>query len=199
MIAVHKVFLSYCSAALCFPLLALGLIARLTSEARATPLDSRGIAADFSFIETQAAKTLISLGSPISGYPVSGGNTGTWTTTAPSSGSLRMDKRIFPGRTLVALSGHRVPEMARRSAAMDFPTGLAGFVNQPRGPGRYRLHHQYEFRQWVSVDMRLELQTRNSDCRRVVGIALQSRCRGGSLLDFRSLAVPRDCRQHDDP
>jgi unsaturated chondroitin disaccharide hydrolase len=70
----------------------------LMSQARATPLDSQGIATDLSFIETQVTKTLTSLGSPASGYPVSGGDSGTWTTTTPSSGSQGWTTGFFPGQ-----------------------------------------------------------------------------------------------------
>jgi unsaturated chondroitin disaccharide hydrolase len=70
----------------------------LVSQARATPLDSQGIATDLSFIETQVTKTLTSLGSPASGYPVSGGDSGTWTTTTPSSGSQGWTTGFFPGQ-----------------------------------------------------------------------------------------------------
>lgn len=70
----------------------------LMSQARATPLNSQGIATDLSFIETQVTKTLTSLGSPASGYPVSGGDSGTWTTTTPSSGSQGWTTGFFPGQ-----------------------------------------------------------------------------------------------------
>ena len=69
----------------------------LMSQASATPLDSQGIATDLSFIEGQATKTLRSLGSPTSGYPVSGGNSGKWTTTSPSSESQGWTSGFFPG------------------------------------------------------------------------------------------------------
>ncbi len=70
----------------------------LMGQARATPLDSQGIASDLSFIETQVAKTLTSLGSPASGYPVSGGDSGVWKTTTPSSGSQGWTTGFFPGQ-----------------------------------------------------------------------------------------------------
>jgi unsaturated chondroitin disaccharide hydrolase len=70
----------------------------LSSEAGASPLDSLpGIASDLSFIETQVGATLTSLGSPASGYPVYGGNTGTWTTTTPSDGAMGWTSGFFPG------------------------------------------------------------------------------------------------------
>src|ERR1700721_3601832 len=68
------------------------------SQASASPLDSQGIAGDLFFIETQGTKTLTSLGSPASGYPVSGGDSGTWTTTTPSSGSMGWTTGFFPGQ-----------------------------------------------------------------------------------------------------
>src|ERR1700722_3623585 len=70
----------------------------LMSQASASPLDSLGIATDLSFIETQVTKTLTSLGSPTSGYPVSGGDSGAWTTTSPSSGSRGWTTGFFPGQ-----------------------------------------------------------------------------------------------------
>jgi unsaturated chondroitin disaccharide hydrolase len=73
-------------------------IAFLPSKARAQALDSLpGIASDLSFIETQVGATLTSLGSPTSGYPTYGGNTGTWTTTIPSDGALGWTSGFFPG------------------------------------------------------------------------------------------------------
>ena len=80
-------------------LVACASIPCLMSQARATPsFNSQGIATDLSFIETQVTKTLTSLGSPASGYPVSGGDSGTWTTTTPSSGSQGWTTGFFPGQ-----------------------------------------------------------------------------------------------------
>jgi len=78
-------------------LIAWASITCLMSQASATPLDSQGIATDLSFIEGQATKTLRSLGSPTSGYPVSGGNSGKWTTASPSSESQGWTSGFFPG------------------------------------------------------------------------------------------------------
>lgn len=70
----------------------------LMGRASAAPLDSQvGIATNLSFIENQVTKTLKSLGSPASNYPVSGGDSGTWTTTSPSSGSKGWTSGFFPG------------------------------------------------------------------------------------------------------
>ena len=70
----------------------------LASEARAQQLDSLpGIASDLTFIEQQVTKTLTSLGSPASGYPVSGGDSGTWTKTVPSSNGEGWTTGFFPG------------------------------------------------------------------------------------------------------
>ena len=79
-------------------LIAYASVTCLISPARAAPLDSQGIATDLSFIETQVAKTLASLGSPASGYPVSGGDSGTWTTTTPSDGAQGWTTGFFPGQ-----------------------------------------------------------------------------------------------------
>ena len=75
-------------------LFALALIACLPSGARAQALD---IGSDLSFIETQVGATLTSLGSPASGYPVSRGNTGTWTTVSPSDPGSGWTSGFFPG------------------------------------------------------------------------------------------------------
>ena len=78
--------------------LALASIACLASAARASPLNSeQGITTDLTFIEGQVTKTLNSLVSPTSGYPVSGGDSGTWTTTSPSSGGQGWASGFFPG------------------------------------------------------------------------------------------------------
>ena len=82
-------------------LIALASITCLMSEARAAALDSQGIASDLSFIEGQVTKTLKSLGPlPAPGnplYPVSGGDSGTWTTTSPSDGAQGWTSGFFPG------------------------------------------------------------------------------------------------------
>jgi unsaturated chondroitin disaccharide hydrolase len=80
-------------------LFALALIACLPSEARAQALGVPGIETDLSFIEQQATKTLASLGTPTatSGYPVSGGDTGTWTTVSPSDEGSGWASGFFPG------------------------------------------------------------------------------------------------------
>ena len=79
-------------------LLALVSVTCLASEARAQQLDSLpGIASDLTFIEQQVTKTLTSLGSPASGYPVSGGDSGTWTKTVPSSNGEGWTTGFFPG------------------------------------------------------------------------------------------------------
>jgi unsaturated chondroitin disaccharide hydrolase len=70
----------------------------LASVARAGALDTLpGIASDLSFVEQQVTKTLNSLGSPASGYPVSGGDSGTWTKTVPSSNGAGWTTGFFPG------------------------------------------------------------------------------------------------------
>jgi unsaturated chondroitin disaccharide hydrolase len=69
----------------------------LASEARAQLDTPAGIASDLTYIEGQVTKTLDSLGSPASGYPVSGGDSGTWTTTTPLSNGLGWTTGFFPG------------------------------------------------------------------------------------------------------
>ena len=126
-------------------LLALVSVTCLASEARARRLDTlQGIASDLTFIEQQVTKTLTSLGSPASGYPVSGGDSGTWTKTVPSSNGAGMDDRFFSGRALAAVSGDRVDTVAHRGADMDRPAALADLARLPLpgGSHRYRLHHR---------------------------------------------------------
>ena len=73
----------------------------LASEARAGALDTlQGIASDLSFVEGQVTKTLNSLPTPTptsAVYPVSGGDSGTWTTTTPSDNALGWTSGFFPG------------------------------------------------------------------------------------------------------
>jgi len=81
-------------------LLACASLTCLAGEARAQALDSlSGIASDLSFVEQQVTNTLGSLGAPTptSGYPVSGGQTGTWTTTSPASNGSGWTSGFFPG------------------------------------------------------------------------------------------------------
>ena len=75
-------------------LIAWASITCLMSQAAAAPPD---IASDLSFIENQVSKTLMSLGSPASGYPVSGGDSGPWKTTTPSDGAEGWTSGFFPG------------------------------------------------------------------------------------------------------
>jgi unsaturated chondroitin disaccharide hydrolase len=82
-------------------LIACASVTCLMSQARAAPLDSQGIATDLSFIETQVSKTLSSLGSsppanPL--YPVSGGDTGPWTTKSPSDIAQGWTTGFFSGQ-----------------------------------------------------------------------------------------------------
>jgi unsaturated chondroitin disaccharide hydrolase len=102
----------------------------LISQARATPLDSQGIASDLSFIETQVAKTLTSLGSPASGYPVSGGDSGTWTTTSPSSGSQGWTTGFFPGQLWLLYQATGSPQWL--AAAREWTAPLASQASAPR-------------------------------------------------------------------
>jgi unsaturated chondroitin disaccharide hydrolase len=76
------------------PSLAFVSIAMLASGAGAAPLGLPGIGLDLSFVETQASKTLASLGSPTgSNYPRYGGETGTWKTV----GARDWTSGFFPG------------------------------------------------------------------------------------------------------
>ena len=111
-------------------LIACATIPCLMSQASAAPLDSTGIATDLSFIETQVEKTLTSLGSPASGYPVSGGDSGTWTTTSPSSGSQGWTSGFFPGQLWLLYQATGSPQWL--AAARQWTAPLAPQASAPR-------------------------------------------------------------------
>ena len=114
-----------------------------------------------------------------------------------------MDDRFFSGRALAAVSGDRVDAVAHRGADMDRPAALADLARLPLpgGSHRYRLHHRDQRRQRIPADGKPDLQRGAPGHGRVLGVALQSDGRGGSLLvlRFRSPFVSRHHRQHDDP
>ncbi len=115
-------------------LIALASIPCLVSQADASPLDLQGIATDLSFIETQVSKTLASLGSsPAPGnplYPVSGGDSGTWTTTSPSSGSQGWTSGFFPGQLWLLYQATGSPQWL--AAARQWTAPLASQASAPR-------------------------------------------------------------------
>ena len=111
-------------------LMACASVTCLMSQAGAAPLDSQGIATDLSFIETQVTKTLTSLGSPASGYPVSGGDSGTWTTTSPSSGSQGWTSGFFPGQLWLLYQATGSPQWL--AAARQWTAPLASQASAPR-------------------------------------------------------------------
>jgi unsaturated chondroitin disaccharide hydrolase len=120
------------------------------SQASAAPLDSLGIATDLSFIETQVTKTLTSLGSPASGYPVSGGDSGTWTTTTPSDGAQGWTTGFFPGQLwllyqatgssqwLTAAQAWTAPLASQAGGRQIDPTDIGFIIGTSFGNG-YRL------------------------------------------------------------
>jgi unsaturated chondroitin disaccharide hydrolase len=115
-------------------LLASASIICLTSQAGATSLD---IASDLSFIEAQVTKTLGSLGSsPAPGnplYPLSGGDSGTWTTTSPSSGSQGWTTGFFPGQLWLLYQATGSPQWLKAAQAWTAPlASQASLVTSPR-------------------------------------------------------------------
>jgi unsaturated chondroitin disaccharide hydrolase len=124
------------------------------SQARAAPLDtSQGIAADLSFIEQQVSKTLSSLGSsppanPL--YPVSGGDSGTWTTRSPSDVAEGWTSGFFPGQLwllyqatgstkwLDAAQAWTDPLMKQSEGRPNDPTDIGFIIGTSFGNG-YRL------------------------------------------------------------
>ncbi len=161
----------------------------LMSQASATPLDSQGIATDLSFIETQVTKTLTSLGSPTSGYPVSGGDSGTWTTTTPSSGSTGWTTGFFPGQLwllyqatgsqqwLTAAQAWTAPLASQAGGRPIDPTDIGFIIGTSFGNG-YRLTGDPSYKNVLLHH------------RQLVGVALQSKRRGASLLDLPSIQPP---------
>jgi len=104
----------------------------LASEAHAQALDTlQGIDSDLSFIEQQAMKTLQSLGTPTatSGYPVSGGDTGTWTTTNPASSGVGWTSGFFPGELWLLYQATGQQQWA--TAATTWTTPLAAQATFP--------------------------------------------------------------------
>ncbi|MGB7973223.1 MAG: PEPxxWA-CTERM sorting domain-containing protein [Roseiarcus sp.] len=75
-------------------------------------------------------KTLTSLGSPTSGYPVSGGDSGTWTTTSPSSGSQGWTTGFFPGQLWLLYQATGSPQWL--AAARQWTAPLASQASAPR-------------------------------------------------------------------
>src|SRR5271156_2112213 len=116
-------------------LFALALIACLPSEARAQALDTlSGIASDLSFIETQVEATLTSLGSPASGYPVYGGNTGTWTTTSPSDGAMGWTSGFFPGELWLLYQATGSPQWLADAQTWTAPLASQATTVRPDDP-----------------------------------------------------------------
>jgi unsaturated chondroitin disaccharide hydrolase len=113
-------------------LVACASITCLISRASAGPLDSQGIATDLSFIETQVTKTLTSLGSPASGYPVSGGDSGKWTTTIPSSAGQGWTTGFFPGQLWLLYQATGSPQWL--AAARQWTAPLASQASLITGP-----------------------------------------------------------------
>src|ERR1700761_8212192 len=80
----------------------IGLMGEAVAAPPPSPLDTpQGIASDLSFIAGQVTKTLNSLGStppanPL--YPVSGGDSGTWTTRSSADIAQGWTSGFFPGQ-----------------------------------------------------------------------------------------------------
>ncbi len=122
----------------------------LVGEAEAQQFGLPGIATDLSFVKQQAEKTLKSLGSPTSGYPVLGGDSGIWTTASPSSGSQGWASGFFPGELwlLYQATGSKywlgearqwtAPLASQASAARVDPTDIGFIIGTSFGNG-YRL------------------------------------------------------------
>ena len=115
-------------------LIALASIPCFMSEADAASLD---IAKDLSFIEQQVTKTLASLGSPASGYPVSGGDSGTWTTRSPSNVAQGWTTGFFPGQLWLLYQATRSTKWLDAAQAWTAPlaTQDGGRPNDPTDIG----------------------------------------------------------------
>ena len=118
-------------------LIALASIPCFMSEADAASLD---IAKDLSFIEQQVTKTLDSLGSvpaanPL--YPVSGGDSGTWTTRSPSNVAQGWTTGFFPGQLWLLYQATRSTKWLDAAQAWTAPlaTQDGGRPNDPTDIG----------------------------------------------------------------
>jgi unsaturated chondroitin disaccharide hydrolase len=96
--------------------MALGLLTALTAAARAAPIDLAGVTSDLKFIETQAAKTVASLGSTFV-YPISGGETGTWLTVDASDWT----SGFFPGELWLLYQATESPKWETYARAWTAP------------------------------------------------------------------------------
>ena len=120
-------------------LIALASIPCLMSEADASTLQDT-IATDLSFIEQQVTKTLDSLGSvpaanPL--YPVSGGDSGTWTTRSPSNVAQGWTTGFFPGQLWLLYQATRSTKWLDAAQAWTAPlaTQDGGRPNDPTDIG----------------------------------------------------------------
>ena len=108
----------------------------LTNPAAATTQPPY-IASDLTFIEQQVEKTLNSLGSsPAPGnplYPVSGGDSGTWKTTSPSSGAQGWTSGFFPGQLWLLYQATGSQQWRTAAQAWTAPlASQASLVTSPR-------------------------------------------------------------------
>jgi unsaturated chondroitin disaccharide hydrolase len=146
-------------------LIACASVTCLMSQARAAPLDSQGIATDLSFIETQVSKTLSSLGSsppanPL--YPVSGGDTGPWTTKSPSDIAQGWTTGFFPGQLWLLYQATRSTKwldaaqawtapLAKQAGGRPFdPTDIGFIIGTSFGNG-YRLTGDSGYKQVLNT------------------------------------------------
>ncbi len=106
-------------------LIACASITCLMSQARATALDSQGIATDLSFIETQGDEDFDFAGFPC--VRISGLGRRQRKVDDDDSFERRpgMDNRAFPWPTLALVSGDRVAAVAEGGAGLDRSAGLA--------------------------------------------------------------------------
>ena len=173
-------------------LLACVSITCLISQASAAPLDSQGIATDLSFIETQVTKTLTSLGSsPAPGNPLSGlGRRQRNVDDDQSFGRSRgWTSGFFPGQLwllyqatgsqqwLTAAQAWTAPLASQANGRPMDPTDIGFIIGTSFGNG-YRLTGDPSYKSVLLHH------------RQLVGVALQSKRRGGSLLDFPSIQPP---------
>lgn len=137
-------------------LIAWASIACFTNQAGATTLE-QDIASDLSFIEGQVSKTLDSLGSPASGYPVFGGDSGTWTTTSPSDGAMGWTSGFFPGELWLLYQATGSQQWLKAAQTWTLPLAPQASTVRPDDPTDIGLHRRHEFWQRIPADRRLDL------------------------------------------
>ena len=167
----------------------------LTSQAEASPLQDT-IATDLSFIEQQVSKTLDSLGSvpaanPL--YPVSGGDSGTWTTRSPSNVAQGWTTGFFPGQLWLLYQATGLTKWLDAAKAWTAPLATQA-EGRPNDPTDIGFIIGTSFGNGYRLTGNPSLQTNTQHHGHIVVVALQFKGRRGSILDLPSISFSGDHR-----